>query len=113
MKPLGKTTMISVSTGTVAAVLFAVWTASGIGRPLFAADLVDVQMALINLDNKTTIAFLEQQKSGLQTEIRSLRRELRADPSDTDLLDDIEEVEADIADIDASIACIRTEGCSL
>ncbi len=121
---LSKNTVISGSIGTVVAAVAVIWGMSGIGRPLFAADMHDFVQAVeelveasskqyTQLDTKTSISFLEIQKGTLQTELRSLRRELRSDPSDLDLPDDIDEIEEDIEDINTIITCHRTIGCTV
>jgi len=121
---LSKNTVISGSIGTVCALVAGLWAMSGIGRPLFAADMHDFQQAVVELveastkqyqvlDTKTSISFLEIQKGTLQTELRALRRELRGDPGDLDLPDDIDEIEEDIEDINTIITCHRTIGCTV
>ena len=112
-KPLTKNTVVGVSLGTIVAATIAIWTILGIGRPLFASDLQRIEQSIASLDAKTSVGVLNLAKQNLQSELRSAKRELRLDPSNGDIEEDIDEIEDDIEDIDDKIDCYRTKGCEM
>jgi len=112
-KALTKNTVVGVSVGTLCSIIIAVWVASGIGRPLFAADLNRIEEKIDGYQTSTAIQILNIRKSALKSELRHAKREVRDDPSDTEAADDVEEISDDIAELDAKINCYRTEGCEV
>ena len=106
MKPFGKNTVVGVSVGTLVSVVAFVWMASGLGRPVFASDLE-------KLDKKISVAVLDLARQNLQSELRGAKRELRQDPNNDDIEEDIDDIEDEIEEIDDKIECYRTKGCEL
>jgi len=113
MTAIGKNTVVGVSLGTLVAAIFAIWMASGIGRPLFASDLVAIEESIENLDKKTSVAVLNLAKQNLQSELRGANRELRVDPQNGDIEDDITVIEDEIKEIDTKIDCYRRKDCDM
>lgn len=112
-KALTKNTVVGVSVGTICSVIIAVWVASGIGRPLFAADLDRIEAKIDGYQTGTAIQILNIRKAALQSELRDAKRDARRNPDDDDAADDVEEISDDIAELDARIVCYRTEGCEV
>jgi len=110
-REITKNTMVGMSVGTFATVIAIVWTAAGIGRPLFASDLQRIEEKIDAYQTNTAVQILSIRKAALNSELREAKRDLRKDPDDNDALEDVEEIEADIREIEASILCHRTEGC--
>ena len=110
-KPIGKNTVVGVSLGTLVAVFVAVWTMLDIGRPLFASDLVRIEQSIHVMDVKNSLAICNLAKQGLKSELRGARRELREDPDNRHIEEDIEDIQSEIKDLDTKIACYRTVGC--
>lgn len=108
-----KNTVVGVSLGTLVAIIAAAWSLSGLGRPLFAADLAQIEASIAGLDKKTSVAVLNLAKQNLQSELRGAKRELRQDPNNADIEDDIDEIEDGIEEIDDKITCYRTAGCEM
>ncbi|KKL74019.1 hypothetical protein LCGC14_2069090 [marine sediment metagenome] len=113
MTTIGKNTVVGVSVGTLVAGLFAIWMVSGIGRPLFASDLVIIEQSIERLDKKTSVAVLNLAKQNLQTELRGIKRELRLDPNNGDIEDDVVVIENEIKEIDTKIDCYRRKDCDM
>ena len=107
---ISKNTIIRVSMGTLCMIVAALWTISGIGRPLFASDLERLEEKIDGYQKITAVQILNIQKSALRSELRGAKRDERRDP-DNGAADDVDEIEADIKDIDTKIKCYRTEGC--
>lgn len=110
---ISKNTMVGMSIGTITAIIAAGWIGLGIGRPLFASDLVVIEESIDRLDKKTSVAILNLGKQSLETELRGAKRELRKDPNNDNIEDDIDEIEGEIEDIDAKIVCYRTTDCEM
>ncbi|MCZ6775249.1 MAG: hypothetical protein O7D34_02190 [Ignavibacteria bacterium] len=110
---ISKNTMVGMSVGTITAIIAAGWIGLGIGRPLFASDLVVIEESIERLDKKTSVAILNLGKQSLETELRGAKRELRKDPDNDNIGDDIDEIEGEIEDIDAKIICYRTVDCEM
>jgi len=108
-----KNTKISVGLGTFVVVFVSVWTALGIGRPLFASDLQVIEKKIDFYQISTAIQILKIRKGALQTELRKAKRDLRRNPDDDDAVDDIDKIQRDLAECDAAILCHRTEGCEV
>lgn len=113
MTTIGKNTVVGVSVGTLIAAIFAIWMVSGLGRPLFASDLVVIEHSIEKLDKKTSIAILNLAKQNLQSELRKTVREFRLDPNNGDIEDDIAVIEDDIKEIDTKIDCYRRKDCDM
>ena len=113
MTHIGKNTVVGVSVGTLIAAIFAIWMVSGLGRPLFASDLVVIEESIENLDKKTSVAVLNLAKQNLQSELRGAKRELRQDPENGDIEDDIGVIEDEIEEIDTKIDCYRRKDCDM
>ena len=110
-KEITKNTMVGMSIGTFCTIVVIIWTAAGIGRPLFASDLQRIEKKIDAYQTNTAIQILSIRKAALNSELREAKRDLRKDPEDDDAVEDVQEIEADIKEIDASILCHRTEGC--
>jgi len=117
-KEINKNTVVGLSLGTIIAIVAFVWTAMGIGRPLFASDLKsishDIETLVSVIDSNqtsTAIQILNIRKSALQSELRAARRELRASTGDQNVADDVHAIEAQIQEIDQKILCYRTVNC--
>lgn len=108
-----KNTMVGMSVGTFVTIVVIIWTAAGIGRPLFASDLKRIEEKIDSYQVNTAVQILNIRKAALNSELREARRDARRNPSDDDAAEDVEEIEADINDIDAKIVCHRTEGCTV
>lgn len=109
-KEYSKNTVVSVSVGSLLAIVLSLWTLSGIGRPLFAADLERIERKIDTYQTSTAVQILSIRKSALQSELRQAEREMRKTPDD-DTAEDIKKIESDIKDIDAKITCHRTIHC--
>lgn len=110
---INKNTVVGLSLGSILAGVVVIWTMLGIGRPLFASDLAQINQSIGALDTKTSVAFLNISKQGLKTELRQAKRELRENPDDGGLEDDIDDIEGDIKDIEEKIKCHRTADCEV
>lgn len=117
-KEINKNTVVGVSLGTIAIIVGFVWTALGIGRPLFASDLESIShdieqlVTVIDTNQKVTaIQILNIRKEALQSELRSARRESRSAPDDANAQDDVMAIRDDIAEIDEKILCYRNVNC--
>lgn len=123
-----KNTVVGMSVGTIIIVLVAAWTASGIGRPLFAIDLERISAAVLDhvthmhasmeekidrYQNSTAVQILNIRKSALQSELRDAKRHARRNPDDNHDQADVDEIRQDIAELDAKIICYRTFGCEV
>ncbi len=112
-REITKNTMVGMSVGTFFTIVVIIWTALGIGRPLFASDLQRIEEKIDTYQTSTAVQILSIRKAALNSELREARRDARRNPEDDDAADDVEEIESDISDIDAKIACHRTEGCTV
>jgi len=112
-REITKNTMVGMSVGTLLTIIVLVWTASGIGRPLFAADLARIEDKIDSYQTGTAIQILNIRKSALQSDLREAKRDQRRNPDDDDAMDDVDDIEGDIADIDKKITCYRTVGCEV
>ena len=108
-----KNTVVGVSIGTLAAIIVFIWTALGIGRPLFAADLERIEKKIDTYQTTTAVQILNIRKEALKSELRAAKRDVRSNPSDTNAAEDVDDIEGDIKDLDTRIACHRTEGCEV
>ncbi len=108
-----KNTVVGISVGSLAAVIVALWTAAGIGRPLFAADLERIEQKIDTYQATTAVQILNIRKEALQSELREAKRDVRRNPEDDNAAEDVDEIESDIDDIDDRITCHRTEGCEV
>ncbi len=112
-RTLTKNTVVGVSLGTLCSIVIAAWVASGIGRPLFAADLDRIEGKIDDYQTGTAIQILNIRKAALKSELRDAKRDARRNPEDDDAADDVEEISDDISELDAKIVCYRTEGCEV
>ncbi len=112
-KEYSKNTVVSISVGSLIVIFLSLWTLSGIGRPLFAADLTRIETKIDTYQKSTAVQILSIRKSALQSELRQVKRELRNSPEDNGAADDIEKIEDDIDDIDAKITCYRSTNCKV
>lgn len=110
---LSKNTMVGMSVGTLVSIVAALWIGLGIGRPLFASDLQVIEASIEKLDKKTSVAILHLAKQSLESELRGAKRELRKDPLNDDIEEDIDIISQDIDEIDDKITCYRTQGCEI
>ena len=110
---INKNTVMGVSIGTIVSGIAAIGVLSGIGRPLFAADLDRIEEKIDTYQTTTAVQILSIRKSALQSELRVAKRDVRSDPTDTDAAEDVEDIEDDIDDIETRIHCYRTEGCEV
>ncbi len=106
-----KNTFVGMSLGTLAVIIVAVWSASGIGRPLFAADMDRIEKKIDAYQTNTAVQILSIRKDALQSELRDAKRDVRRNPEDEDAAEDIDEIESAIGELDTRIACHRTVGC--
>ena len=106
-----KNTFVGMSIGTLITILVVVWSASGIGRPLFAADLNRIEQKIDAYQTNTAVAILSIRKSALHSDLREAKRDLRRNPQDEDAAEDVDEIQTDIKELDTKIACHRTSGC--
>lgn len=115
---------ITISVGTIVLVIATVWSAFGLGRPIFASDLAEVEQRFnleimaVNrnveaLGKNTRIGLLKLELSRLQGEMRQLHSEMRKYPDDEDLAADEEDLEAEIKDVQDDISCLRSKDCVL
>lgn len=112
-REITKNTVVGMSLGTITVIIVFVWTALGIGRPLFASDLVRIEDKIDGYQTSTAIQILNIRKSALQSDLREARRDARRNPNDDDAVEDVDEITDDIAELDAKITCYRTEGCEV
>jgi len=117
-KEINKNTVVGLSLGTIVVIVVFVWTALGIGRPLFASDLesishdIETLATVIDSNQKTTaIQIINIRKSSLQSELRIARRDSRTRPNDQNALDDVHAIEAQIKELEQKILCYRTVSC--
>ena len=108
-----KNTKVSVCLGTLVMIFVSVWTALGIGRPLFASDLQVIERKIDLYQIGTAVQILNIRKAALETELRKANRDLRRDPNDDDAAEDVDTIKSEIARLDADILCHRTEGCEV
>ena len=108
-----KNTVVGISVGTLASILAAAWAISGIGRPLFAADLQVIERKIDLYQTGTAIRILNIRKAALATELRKAKRDLRHNQDDDDAAEDIDTIESEIAQLDADILCHRSVGCEV
>ena len=108
-----KNTVVGVSVGSIVAAIVFIWTISGIGRPLFAADLERIEEKIDSYQTSTAIQILNFRRASLQSELRDAKRDLRRNPDDEDAVEDIDEIETAIKDCDARIACYRSKACKV
>lgn len=112
-KEVNKNTVVGVSVGTLVTALVVVWTAAGIGRPLFAADLERIESKIDSYQTSTAVQILNIRKEALKSELRAARRDLRSNPTDTKAMEDIDDIRSEIDDLDERIKCHRTAGCEV
>lgn len=112
-KEVSKNTMVSVSVGTILTAFIAVWAMSGLGRPLFAADLERIENKIDSYQTNTAVQILFIRREALESDLRTVKREARRNGNDPDSLIDADEIREDIKVIDAKIACHRTKGCEV
>jgi len=123
-REINKNTVVGVSVGTLLTIVVVVWTALGIGRPLFASDLVRIEEKIDayqtstaekidDYQTSTAVQILYIRKEALQSELREAKRDLRRNGEDEDAADDVDQIESDIDDLDTKIACHRTVGCNV
>ena len=112
-REITKNTVVGMSLGTLTVVIVFVWTALGIGRPLFASDLERIEDKIDGYQTNTSIQILNIRKEALQSDLRSAKRDSRRNPDDDDATEDVEEISDDIADLNTKIKCYRTEGCEV
>ena len=108
-----KNTMVGVSLGSLALIVMSIWTALGIGRPLFAADLDRIEEKIDTYQTNTAVQIWNIRKAALQSEMREAKRDVRRNPEDDDAAEDVDEIKDDIEELDAKIECHRTEGCEV
>lgn len=108
-----KNTFVGMSIGTLLTIIVAAWSISGIGRPLFAADLNRIEEKIDTYQTNTAVQILSIRKSALQSELREAKRDVRRNPDDEDATEDVDEIETDIEELDSKIDCHRTEGCTV
>ena len=108
-----KNTVACVSLGGLASIVATVWMISGIGRPLFAADLQVIERKIDLYQIGTAVQILNIRKSALETELRKAKRDLRRNPDDDDAAEDVDKIESELTQLDADILCHRTEGCEV
>ncbi len=108
-----KNTVVGMSLGSLTIVIVFVWTALGIGRPLFAADLERIEDKIDGYQTNTSIQILNIRKEALKSDLRAAKRDARRNPDDDDADDDVDEISDDIKELDAKIVCYRTEGCEV
>ncbi len=111
-KEYSKNTVVSISVGSLIVIVLSLWTLSGIGRPLFAADLTRIENKIDANQISTAVQILNIQKSVLRSELREAKRDVRRDP-DNGAAEDVDEIESDIKDIDAKITCYRSTNCKV
>ena len=104
-KDITKNTMVGTSIGTLLSVVVLVWAGSGIGRPLFAADLERIETKIDTYQTATAVQILNIRKAALRSELRQAKRD--------DATEDVDDIKSDIKDIDDRIACHRTKGCEV
>ena len=112
-REISKQTMLNASLGTIGTAIIIIWTASGIGRPLFAADLQRIESKIDSYQTSTAVQILSIRKEALKSELRAARRDLRSNPADTKAMDDIDDIKSLIDDLDERIKCHRTAGCEV
>ena len=112
-REITKRTMINASLGTIVTAIIVIWTASGIGRPLFAADLQRIESKIDSYQTSTAVQILNIRKEALKSDLRAARRDLRKNPADTNAMEDIDEIKSEIDDLDERIKCHRTVGCEV
>lgn len=119
-----KNTVVGMSLGTITVIIVFVWTALGIGRPLFASDLERIENKIDGYQHSTeekidwyqtstAIQILSIRRAALQAELREVKRDVRRNPDDGDAMDDADEITDEIKELDVRIACYRTEGCEV
>lgn len=112
-REINKNTVVGVSVGTLFGLFVVIWTALGIGRPLFASDLERIEGKIDAYQTSTAVQILHIRKEALHSELRAARRDLRRDPTDVKAMEDIDEIRTDIDDLDERIKCHRTAGCQV
>lgn len=112
-REITKNTMVGMSLGSFIVIIAFVWTALGIGRPLFASDLVRIEDKIDGYQASTAVQILTIRKEALQSDLREAKRDARRNPDDDRSADDVDEITDDIKVLDAKIVCYRTEGCEV
>ncbi len=112
-REITKNTVVGMSLGTVTVIVVFIWTALGIGRPLFASDLERIEDKIDGYQTGTAVQILSIRKAALQSDLRDAKRDVRRNPDDDDAADDVDEIGDDIKELDAKIVCYRTEGCEV
>lgn len=123
-REITKNTVVGMSLGTITVIVVFIWTALGIGRPLFASDLERIEdkidgyqqsteEKIDGYETGTAIQILNIRKAALKSELREAKRDSRRNPDDDDAMEDVDEISDDIAELDAKIVCYRTEGCEV
>ena len=119
-REVSKDTVFRFSLGTILIVVVTVWTALGIGRPLFASDLknfedkIDAAVATAAVaQTNTSIQILNIRRQALQSDLRQANRDVRQNPDADWAQDDVADITEDIHQIDLKIACYRTKGCEV
>ena len=108
-----RNTFVGMSVGTLVSIIVVIWGASGIGRPLFAADLNRIEQKIDAYQTNTAVQILNIRKSALQSELREAKRDVRRNPDDEDAAEDVDEIETDIDELDSKINCHRSKGCTV
>ena len=112
-REITRNTFVGMSIGTLVTIIVVIWSASGIGRPLFAADMNRIEEKIDAYQKNTAVQILSIRKDALQSELRDAKRDVRRNPDDEDAAEDIDEIESAIGEIDTKIVCHRTEGCKV
>jgi len=108
-----RNTFVGVSLGTLVTVVTVIWAGSGIGRPLFAADLERIEKKIDTYQTSTAIEILSIRRSALQSELREVTRDLRRNPDDEDAAEDVTKIETDIKELNTKIDCHRSAVCTV
>lgn len=112
-REITKNTMVGMSIGTLATVVAIVWTAAGIGRPLFASDLQRIEEKIDGYQTNTAVQILIIRREALESDLRVAHRYARDNDREPDTLIVVDEIEANIKNINAKILCYRTNGCKV
>lgn len=108
-----KRTMVRVSMGTLVIIIAFIWTAAGIGRPLFASDLQRIEAKIDGYQTNTAVQILIIRREALESDLRVAHRYARDNDREPDTLIVVDEIETDIKNINAKILCYRTAGCKV
>ena len=112
-REITKNTFVGVSLGTLLSIIVVAWSLSGIGRPLFAADLERIERKIDSYQTNITVQILMIRREALESDLRVAHRYARDNGREPDTLIVVHEIEADIKVIDAKILCHRTKGCKV